>query len=167
MFADLIPANHSVLLNLIMLRVEFSRNWFIYPQVSLAVSHRLSANPISLNHPVSETSRSYQPIEKMRQELIHVFQNYLVVRYRLLADLIPANHPVLSNTITLGVDPDNALNDIIFARNMSNGKAANMWPQDMHGLKLTLEKFAPLRIEWELSSIGGRSDDQVCESVGG
>ncbi len=28
-------------------------------------------------------------------------------------------------------------------------------------LKLALEKFSPMRIDWELTSIGGRSDDQV------
>jgi hypothetical protein len=50
--------------------------------------------------------------------------------YSLLADLVPANHPVLYNSITLGVDPDKAFSDIQLARNMSKGAAASMWPTD-------------------------------------
>ena len=81
--------------------------------------------------------------------------------YANLQKILPANHPVLSNSIDLGVDTDFALSDILRARNVTGGKAANMWPQTEQELKLKLEKFSPLRIEWELSSIGGRSDDNV------
>eukprot|EP00293_Proteomonas_sulcata_P008562 CAMPEP_0184291984 /NCGR_PEP_ID=MMETSP1049-20130417/3845_1 /TAXON_ID=77928 /ORGANISM="Proteomonas sulcata, Strain CCMP704" /LENGTH=218 /DNA_ID=CAMNT_0026599581 /DNA_START=1 /DNA_END=657 /DNA_ORIENTATION=- len=81
--------------------------------------------------------------------------------YQNLGNILPANHPVLRNRLVLGVDPGNAVQDILRAREETSGNAANMWPKDKQDIKLTLEKFDPLQIEWELSSIGGRSDDQV------
>ena len=82
--------------------------------------------------------------------------------YQNLKNVLPANPPILTNSIELGVDSNFALYDIQTARNATGGKAARMWPQTENGLKLALEKFPPLRIEWELSTLGGRSDDQVC-----
>ena len=76
------------------------------------------------------------------------------------AQVLPANHPVLRNTLVLGVDPGKTLADLKRARTNSSG-AAQLWPQDEQSIKLILERFDPLQIEWELSSIGGRSDEQV------
>ena len=53
------------------------------------------------------------------------------------------------------------LQDLKLARTNSSGAAAQLWPQDEQSIKLILERFDPLQIEWELSSIGGRSDEQV------
>jgi len=80
--------------------------------------------------------------------------------YGKLAQVLPANHPVLRNTLVLGVDPGKTLADLKRARTNSSG-AAQLWPQDEQSIKLILERFDPLQIEWELSSIGGRSDEQV------
>ena len=81
--------------------------------------------------------------------------------YRNLAQILPANHPVLSNTLVLGVDAAQTILDIKNARSRTSGAAASLWPQDEQDIKLLLERFDPLQIEWELSSIGGRSEEQV------
>ena len=81
--------------------------------------------------------------------------------YANLAKVLPANHPVLRNTLVLGVDPANSIKDLKAAREATSGAAAPLWPTDEQGIKLILERFDPLQIEWELSSIGGRSEEQV------
>jgi len=81
--------------------------------------------------------------------------------YRNLAQVLPANHPVLRNTLVLGVDPASTIRDLKLAREKTKGKAGKLWPTDEQSIKLILEKFDPMQIEWELSSIGGRSDEQV------
>ena len=81
--------------------------------------------------------------------------------YKQLAQLLPANHPVLRNTVVLGVDPATTLKQLKLAREATKGAAATMWPTDEREIKLILENFEPLQIEWELSSIGGRSGEQV------
>jgi hypothetical protein len=75
--------------------------------------------------------------------------------YKQLAQLLPANHPVLRNTVVLGVDPATTLKQLKLARDATNGAAATKWPTDEREIKLILENFEPLQIEWELSSIGG------------
>jgi len=80
--------------------------------------------------------------------------------YRKLAEVLPANQPVLRNTLVLGVDTASTLRDLEAAR-AQNDDAANMWPKNEQNIKLILERFGPLQIEWELSSIGGRADEQV------
>ncbi|KAJ1482705.1 hypothetical protein T484DRAFT_1802992, partial [Baffinella frigidus] len=51
--------------------------------------------------------------------------------------------------------------DIVAARNATGGKAADRWPTDPLDVRLVLERFDPLQIEWELSTLGGRSDDEA------
>eukprot|EP00960_Hanusia_phi_P007319 208291-Hanusia_phi.AAC.1 len=80
--------------------------------------------------------------------------------YSKFSSLLPANHPVLKSSLVLSVDSANAVNDIMMARNATGGAAAALWPKSEREIKLVMEEFKPLQIDWELTSIGGRSNEQ-------
>ena len=67
----------------------------------------------------------------------------------------------LRQALTTVADVGACMQDLKLARTNSSSGAASLWPQDEQSIKLILERFDPLQIEWELSSIGVRSDEQV------